>query len=155
MLLLLADAPVHAAPAIIQSRVTDGAHLLSINQATEISGLLEKLELTTHHQFVVATTASLNGRPIEAYSLDLANRSGIGRKGFNDGVMLLVAPNERKVRIEVGYGLAKALRDDEAKAIIDLDILPSFKSGNFPRGIRAGVIAISHEIGMPDQGSIK
>lgn len=94
----------------------------------------------------MVTVKSLGGHGIEDYSLGLFNGWGIGRKGVDDGVGLLVAPKERKVRIEVGYGLEKALTDQEAAAIIDKDILPHFKAGDMSGGIAAGSEAIIREI---------
>lgn len=104
------------------------------------------LEKATGHQFVVVTVTDLGGHRVEDYGLTLGRTWGIGRKGVNDGVLLIVAPNERKVRIEVGYGLEKALRNDEAASIIRTAILPAFRAGDLPRGIVAGVDAILLEI---------
>ena len=110
---------------------------------------LADLEIRTQHQLVVATVTWLQGKPIESYSLCIANHWAIGRKGVNDGVLFLVAPNERRARIEVGYGLETALTDAEAKTIMDQDILPAFRRGNYPAGIAAGVSGIIAEIGTP------
>jgi uncharacterized protein len=71
----------------------------------------------------------------------------VGRKDIDDGVLLIVAPNERKARIEVGYGLEKALRDEEAGRILRDAILPAFRAGDMPKGIAAGVDGIIREIG--------
>ena len=79
--------------------------------------------------------------------VDLGRRWGIGRKDIDDGVLLIVAPNERKARIEVGYGLEKALRDEEAGRIMRDAILPAFRAGDLPKGIAAGVDGIVREIG--------
>lgn len=110
---------------------------------------LAKLEARTQHQMVVATVPSLQGKPIAEYSICLARHWGIGRKDINDGVMLLVAPNERRARIEVGYGLEKALSDPEAKTIMDRDLIPAFARNDFGVGLQRGVTAIGREIGMP------
>ena len=130
----------------LSGRVVDAANLLPAPSRSAISAKLATLEKATGHQFVVVTVASLGGHPIEDYGLRLGRTWGIGRKNIDDGVLLVVAPNERKVRIEVGYGLEKALRDEEAKAIIDKAILPAFRSGDFPRGIAAGVDGVIREI---------
>lgn len=108
---------------------------------------LAKLERRTGHQLVVATTPSLQGQPIGQYSVCLGRHWGIGRKGMNDGAMLLIAPAELKARIEVGYGLEKALRDEEASRIMDEAIIPAFKAGQFEKGIEAGADQIMREIG--------
>jgi uncharacterized protein len=103
---------------------------------------LAELERTTKHQLVVATVPSLGGRDVANFSRDLANAWRIGRNGNNDGVVLLVAPNERKVRIAVGYGLEKALTHEVCQQIIDSSMLPHFRQGDLPGGIEAGVDAL-------------
>ncbi len=107
---------------------------------------LADLEHRTRHQFVVVTVADLNGATIENYGMALGNHWGIGRKDVNDGVLLIVAPNEHKVRIEVGCGLETALTNGEAKTIIDRDLLPRFRVGDMADGIEAGSRAIIREI---------
>jgi len=126
--------------------VVDAANLLPASSRTAIAGKLAALEQRTGHQFVVVTVPGLGGHPIEDYGVTLGRTWRIGRKDINDGVLLIVAPVERKVRIEVGYGLERALRDEEAKAIIDSAILPAFRAGDFPRGIAAGVDGVIREI---------
>ena len=133
----------------LSGRVVDGANLLSSAEEAALTEWLADLEIRTQHQLVVATVTWLQGKPIESYSLCIANHWAIGRKGVNDGVLFLVAPNERRARIEVGYGLETALTDAEAKTIMDQDILPAFKRGNYPAGIAAGVSGIIAEIGTP------
>lgn len=135
----------------LSGRVVDAAQLLPPASRAAINEKLAALETRTHHQFVVVTVLALGGHPIEDYGVRLGRTWGIGRKGINDGVLLIVAPQERKVRIEVGYGLEKALRDEEAKAIIDTAILPAFRAGDYPRGIAAGVDGIIREISPPER----
>lgn len=130
----------------LTGRVVDAARLLPPASRAAIDGKLKALETRTRHQFVVVTVPSLGGHSIEDYGITLGRSWGIGRKNVNDGVLLIVAPNDRKVRIEVGYGLEKALRDDEAKSIIDTAILPAFRAGDFPRGIAGGVDGVIREI---------
>jgi uncharacterized protein len=130
----------------LTGRVVDSASLLSVSQRRTLSNQLVDAERRSKHQFVVVTVQSLGGHTIEDYGLNLGRTWGIGRKCFNDGVLLIVAPNERKVRIEVGTGLEKALTDAEAGAIIEKDILPRFKAGDMPGGIAAGSEAIIREI---------
>ena len=91
---------------------------------------------------VVVTVPTLSGRDVADYTRDLSNRWGIGRKGDNDGVVLLVAPVEHKVRIAVGYGLEGKLTHDVCQQIIDKTMLPRFRDGDLPGGIEAGTDAI-------------
>lgn len=156
MLLILAGcgtaAPVKpAAPAgydfpALTDRVVDAAKLLPPPMRSSMSTRLATLEKDTGHQFVVVTVPSLAGHTIEDYGVTLLRTWGIGRKDINDGVLLIVAPRERKVRIEVGYGLEAALRDEEAKVVIDTAILPAFRKGDYPGGIDAGVDGVIREI---------
>ena len=131
---------------VLTGRVVDSANLLPMADRTALTDKLTALEKRTGHQVVVVTIRSLGGHEIADYGVTLGRTWGIGRKDVNDGVLLIVAPNERKVRIEVGYGLEKALRDEEAAAIINQAILPAFKAGDFPRGIAAGVDGVIREI---------
>jgi len=124
----------------------DNANLL--NSATEaaLARRSAELEKATGHQFVIVTLPSLNGHSIEQTGLALGNGWRIGRKGYDDGVLLIVAPRERRVRIEVGCGLEKTLTDQESATIIQQTILPHFRKGKFPEGIAAGSDAVIREI---------
>lgn len=117
--------------------------------ATHITEQSAALERQTGHQFVVVTVRSLGGHKIEDYGVTLGRYWGIGRKNINDGVLLIVAPNERKVRIEVGKGLEMTLKDEEAARILANDVLPAFRRGDMPGGIQAGVNDIIGEIAAP------
>jgi uncharacterized protein len=130
----------------LTGRVVDAADLLSPADEAKLTAHSAALERQTGHQLVIATVASLSGHPIEDYSLQLANHWEVGRKGVNDGIILLVAPNERKVRIEVGYGLEKTVTNAEAAHIIDADILPFFRKGEMTAGIVHGADAIVAEL---------
>jgi uncharacterized protein len=130
--------------------VADEAGILTDVEESELNEQLQDLEQTTQHQMMVVTVASLGGKTVEAYSLERANKAGIGRAKFDDGVMLLVAPNERKVRIEVGYGLEAALTDAEAEAILGRDVVPLLRTGAYFSGIRAGTNSIVTEISGPE-----
>ncbi len=130
----------------LTGRVVDEADLLPTKEEATLVAALAALETRTKHQMVVATVKSLDRMPIERYSLCLANRWGIGRKGVNDGVLFTVAPNERRTRIEVGDGLAGKLTDREAAAILARDVLPAFGNSEFAAGIAAGSAAIIREI---------
>lgn len=135
----------YALPALT-GRVVDRADLLTPAQETSLSAQSAALEKATGHQFVIVTVPDLGGHTIEDYGRTLGNYWHIGRKNVNDGVLLLVAPNERKVRIEVGYGLEKMLSDPRAAEIIAHDILPPFKAGDLPGGIVAGAATITRTL---------
>lgn len=124
----------------------DAADLLPEATEAKLDVRLADVERRSKHQFVVVTVNSLGGHSIEDYGVTLGRWWGIGRKDSNDGVLLIVAPKERKVRIEVGGGLEKALRDEEAGEIIRNDILPRFRAGRMPDGILAGSEDIIREI---------
>jgi len=139
----LAAAAAKGAPAMaLTGRVVDNAKLLSTAEAKALSDKLQALEYRTKVQFTVATTPSLGGKEVLFYSLDLARNRGLGDKARNDGLLLLVAPKERKARIEVGKGLERALPDDLCARIMREDILPHFKAGDYPAGIDAGADAL-------------
>jgi uncharacterized protein len=130
----------------LSGRVVDQAEVLPLAVEAWLSGRLAEFEKRTGHQFVIATTTSLQGKPVEDYSLCLARHWAIGGKGKDDGVMLLVAPNERKARIEVGYGLERALRDDEAALIMRDTLVPAFNRGDYVGGVESGAEAIMREV---------
>ncbi|WP_448660175.1 TPM domain-containing protein [Sphingomonas sp. CJ99] len=130
--------------------VVDEAELLDPEREASLTTGLAALEADGGHQLVVVTLASLAGRTIEEWGLRLGNGWGIGREDHDDGVLLIVAPNERRVRIEVGCGLERAMTDAEAKRIIDDAIVPAFDNGDYPAGILAGAAAIIAEIGADE-----
>jgi uncharacterized protein len=122
---------------VLTGRVVDEAKLLSQDDERELIAKLKALEDETSDQLVVVTIPSLQGYSIEDYGIRLGNHWGIAH-----GVLLIIAPNERKVRIEVSTGLTTTLSDEIAQSIIDKDILPSFRAGNYPAGIKEGVEAM-------------
>lgn len=128
-------------------RVVDRAGILPAADRKTIAAKSVALERATGHQLVVVTVTTLGGHAIEDYANSLGIYWRIGRKDFNDGVLIVVAPNERKVRIEVGKGLETVLTDPEAGRIIDRAMLPTFRSNRFAAGIEAGVDGVIHEIG--------
>ncbi|MCE7797515.1 TPM domain-containing protein [Sphingobium sufflavum] len=123
----------------LTGRVVDGANLLDPAGEQALDARLAALEKDTGRQLVVATIPDLQGRDIADYGYRLGRVWGIGAKGRNDGALLIVAPNERRVRIEVGYGLEGVLTDATSALIIANAITPRFKAGDFPGGITAGV----------------
>ena len=119
----------------LTGHVVDDAHLLSAGTAQSLESQLSDYENGTTNQVVVATLPSLQSTAIEDYGYQLGRYWGIGQKGKNNGVLLIIAPNEHKVRIEVGYGLEGTLTDAQSSQIVQSIILPAFKSGNFEGGI--------------------
>jgi uncharacterized protein len=137
---LAAAAALAAAPTpSLTGRVVDQAGELSDSDEQAISALSESHEQKTGDQIVVVTVKSLDGLAIEQYSMALARAWGLGQKDKNNGILLLIAPSEREVRIEVGYGLEGALPDAVAKLIIDSSILPRFRADDIAGGAKRGV----------------
>jgi uncharacterized protein len=123
----------------LTGRVVDEANILDATARTELTDKLAALEAKTTDQLVVVTLKSLQGTSIEDFGVQLGRRWQIGQKDKNNGVLLLVVPSERQVRIEVGYGLEGALTDAVSRLIIENAILPRFRAGDFPGGINRGV----------------
>ena len=119
--------------------MVDAAHILSPKVEADLTAQSQALETKTGRQFVVATVPTLQGESIESYGYQLGRTWQIGQQGKDNGVVLIVAPKERKVRIEVGRGLEPQLTDALSKLIIENAILPAFRRGDFPAGVKAGV----------------
>jgi uncharacterized protein len=154
-IILLLAAILLAFPAFAQTfpplsgRVVDQAKLLPADQAARLEATLAALEKQSGRQMVVATVASLQDYPIEDYGYKLGRAWGLGDKKANDGLILLVAPNERKVRIEVGYGLEPIVTDALSKVIIERQILPKFRDKDMAGGIIAGSNALIELLQLP------
>lgn len=137
---------VGSAPALkfpaLSGRVVDEAALLDAPDRAALTESLANLEAKTAAQFVIVTLKSLQGNSIEDYGYQLGRRWQIGQKDKNTGVLLIVAATERKVRIEVGYGLEGTLTDALTKYIIETSILPRFKASDLPGGIKLGAAQI-------------
>ena len=148
----LVSGPALAAPSFppLTGRIVDNAQILSPAAETKLDGQLAALEQKTGRQLVVATLPSLQGYEIEDYGYQLLRTWAIGRKGENDGVILIVAPTEKSVRIEVGYGLEPVLTDALSSLIIQRAILPAFREGRFEAGVVAGTGAVVQQLGLPD-----
>jgi uncharacterized protein len=144
LLLILLCLPAIAAPSFpeLSGRVVDQAQLLDPAQEQAIAQKLVALEQQTGHQFVVVTLSDLQGYDIADFGYQLGRHWQIGDEKADDGVLLIVAPTERKVRIEVGYGLEPVLTDALSATIIQGAILPKFRAGDPAGGIAAGVDAI-------------
>ena len=122
----------------LTGRVVDQAGILSPAVKAELETALAAHENNTTNQVVVVTLESLNGANIEEYSLELGRRWGIGQKGKDNGALLVVAPNDKQIRIEVGYGLEGILTDALSSNIINYYIIPEFKKGDIQNGIKIG-----------------
>jgi uncharacterized protein len=123
----------------LSGRIVDDAHLLSAEDRRSLEAELQALEEKSSDQLVIYTAPSLQGYEIEDFGYQLGRTWQIGQRGKDNGVVLIVAPNERKVRIEVGRGLEPQLTDIMSKLIVENAILPAFRRGDFSAGIKAGV----------------
>lgn len=130
----------------LTGRVVDQAGLLDEQVEATLTATLAAHEAETSNQIVVVTVPSLNGYDITDYANRLGRYWEIGTSEEDNGILLLVAPNDHKVRIEVGYGLEGALTDSLSSIIIQREILPEFKNNDFPKGILQGVAAITQAI---------
>ena len=135
-------APAERAVPALHARVTDEARLLPPERAARLEQTLARFEQETTHQLAVLTVAGLEGETIEAFSLRAAEQWKLGRRDADNGVLIVVAPNERRARIEVGYGLEGALPDALASRILRQRMTPRFAQGDYAGGIEAGVDAV-------------
>jgi uncharacterized protein len=135
----------------LTGRVVDGAQILSPATEQRLTAELQQLETTTGRQLVVATVPNLQGYEIEEYGYQLGRTWGIGRKDEDDGAIFLVAPNERRVRIEVGYGLEGVLTDALSSVILQTRVLPQFREGRMEQGVVDGVEAVIQQLALPDE----
>ena len=123
-------------------QINDEAHIFSQNERDELLNLVQNFEQNSTTQIAIVTLNSLGNKSIEELSLEIARGYRLGQKESDNGVLLLVAPNEKKVRIEVGYGLEGTLTDAVASQIINSVMIPEFKNGNMSEGVKKGVVAI-------------
>jgi len=141
MLLAVQSAWALQVPAL-KGRVNDYAGLLSSGTAQQLEAALAELESTDSTQIVVLTIPSLEGDSLEGFSIRVVEQWQIGQKGKDNGALLLVAKNDRKIRIEVGYGLEGKLTDLVSGRIIRDVMVPQFKMGHYDQGIIDGVAAM-------------
>ena len=149
MLLAPASSAAQTFPALT-GRVVDNANVIPDDEEARLTQKLTALETQSQRQFVVVTLADLQGYDIADYGYQLGRAWGIGDKGRNDGTLLIIAPNNRKLRIEVGYGLEAILTDGLTSLIINQAIVPRFKSGDMAGGIEAGTDALIQQMTLPD-----
>jgi uncharacterized protein len=129
-------------PARPDGYVTDRAKLLSSSAKARLEKVLEAFDAETTNQLIVVTFPSLEGESLEDFSMQVAKAWRPGRQGRNNGVIFIIFKNDRKMRIEVGYGLEGVLTDALAGQIIRNMVAPPFKQGNYEQGVFAGVTAI-------------
>jgi uncharacterized protein len=130
----------------LTGRVVDNANILSPDVKAQLTAKLEDLENRTQRQLVVVTLPSLQGYEIEDYGYQLGRAWGIGQKKLNNGVLFIVAPNEKRVRIEVGYGLEPILTDALSSVILNTSVVPKFRQGDMQGGVVAGTDAIVQQL---------
>ena len=126
----------------LRGRVSDYANVLQPDQASALESQLAQLERDTGHQVAVLTVPTLDGEDIEGFSIRVAESWKIAKKGFDNGVILLVAVKDRRLRLEVGYGLEGVLPDAIAKRITADYIVPHFRQQDYGGGIVAGINAV-------------
>jgi uncharacterized protein len=132
----------------LTGRVVDDAHVLSPEIQADLTAKLAALEAKTGRQLVVVTLPSLQGDDIEDYGYQLGRAWGIGQKDKDTGVLFIIAPSEKKVRIEVGYGLEPVLTDALSSVILQEQVLPKFRSGDIAGGVVAGTNALVQQLGL-------
>lgn len=155
--LIAQQAPLVAAFPSPVGFVNDFASVLPQVSRVELDAVLRRTAATTSAEVVLVTVKSLDGLPVEEYAVRLFELWGIGKKATDNGVLILVAPTERVMRIEVGYGLEPVLPDGLTGEIIRTNFLPAFKDGDYARGIQQGVarvVELVHkgEVASPDAG---
>lgn len=131
----------------LTGRVVDGAELLDTQTEARLTSMLAAHEQATTEQVVVVTLPDLQGRSIEEIGLQLGREWGIGQQGEDNGALLIVARDDRQMRIEVGYGLEGRLTDAQSSVIINRIMAPAFREGDFVRGISEGAEAIIQVLG--------
>jgi uncharacterized protein len=130
----------------LAGRVNDQANMLDDGFESRLEERLRRLEEDTGAQVAVLTVPSLEGDPLEDFSIRVVETWKLGRAGVDDGVLILIARDERRMRIEVGYGLEPVLTDAQAGRIIDRLMAPKFRAGDFDGGVDAAVEAVSSAI---------
>jgi uncharacterized protein len=126
----------------IEQRVNDFTNTLSFNEWKSMENMLKRFEDSTSTQIAVLMVDSLNGQSIEEYAASVFDKNKIGQAKKDNGVLLVVAKNDHKIKIEVGYGLEGVLTDVLCEQIIDKEIVPQFKDANFYGGLLTGVTSI-------------
>lgn len=126
--------------------ILDEANVISPENEAALNQILYELQTKTKTDVAVVTLKTLQGEAIEDVSLKIARENKLGDKKLNNGALILVVPNDRKARIEIGYGLEGALNDSKTGRILDEYMIPYFKEGNYEEGIIKGTLALTFEI---------
>ena len=142
--------PAWAAPKFpaLSGRVVDGANILSSDTKADLTQKLAALEQSTSRQLVVVTIPSLGGYEISDYGYQLGRAWGLGQKTLNNGILFIIAPTEHKTRIEVGYGLEPIITDAFSSVVIQTQVLPKFRQGDFNGGVEAGADALIQQLSL-------
>jgi uncharacterized protein len=142
--------PAWAAPKFpaLTGRVVDDAGILTPDTKADLTQKLAALEQKNSRQLVVVTLSSLQGYEISDYGYQLGRSWGIGQKGINNGILFIVAPKEHKTRIEVGYGLEPIVTDAFSSVVIQTQVLPKFRQGDFNGGVQAGADALIQQLSL-------
>jgi len=148
---LATPAAAQTFPKLAGNPVVDQADIIPAGEEAALNAQLLELEKTTGHQLVVATVRDLEGRDVADYGYRLGREWGIGDAEKDDGVVFLIAPNERRMHIAVGLGLEPVLTDALSGRIIRDVVTPKFKAGDMPGGIQSGVNAIAQQIQLPPE----
>ena len=146
-ILLFSGSALALAVPPLEGRINDRAELLSASAEQQLTARLLDYEKATGHQLAVLTIPSLEGDPIEDFSIHVVEAWKLGKKGKDDGVLVLVVSKDRKMRIEVGYGLEGELPDIAAGRIVKDVMAPQFRSGDYEGGISAAVDAVISKTG--------
>jgi uncharacterized protein len=153
LLLLALPAAAQTFPKLAGNPVVDQADIIPAADEAALNAQLLELEKTTGHQLVVATVRDLEGRDVADYGYRLGRAWQIGDAEKDDGVVFLIAPNERRMHIAVGLGLEPVLTDALSGRIIRDTVTPRFKANDYPGGIQAGVNAIAEQIQLPPEAA--
>lgn len=151
LLILSGPAAAQTFPKLAGNPVVDQADIIPATEEEALNTQLLELEKTTGHQLVVATVSDLEGNDVSDYGYKLGRAWGIGDEAKDDGVVFLIAPNERRMNIAVGLGLEPVLTDALSGRIIRDVVTPKFKAGDMPGGIQDGVNAIAQQIQLPPE----
>ena len=137
----------------LTGRVVDNAGILSAEAQQKLNAYLTEHEQQTGNQVVVVTLKDLGGTDIADYGYQLGRAWGIGQKGKNNGALIIVAPNQRATRIEVGYGLEGALTDAQSRLIIENGMKPHFRKGDYDGGVIEGTVDVLRTVGGKPTGA--